>query len=100
MPTPLKSQYKRAVEQGNYAKQVQLLVTMAEQAIEREETLAAPRLVEEAWGLVHGKHRPFTGIKRANIAAKLVVLWAKSGIAAHRNRDRDKDASKYWFFHT
>lgn len=100
MPTPLQAQYKIAVEQGNYADQVQLLVTMAEQAIARQETLAAPRLVEEAWGLVHSKHRPFTGLSRANISAKLVVLWAKSGVAAHRNRDRNKDASKYWFFHT
>jgi len=88
--------YNAALDNRDIAGQVDALEVLAAQSLARGETLAVPRLVEEALRLLARRDTSYSVFARARKASKLLRLWVRSG---RRARPGD-DPSKFWFFRT
>ena len=64
--------------------------------IQRGETLASSRLLDEGFNLLGKRDLGLGALQRARMGARFVRLWWKSGQSARA----DADPSKYWFFRT
>ena len=90
-----RERYARAVDHDDIRGQVSALIQLAEHAVAASQTLAAPRLIEEALALVHQKHSPWSLWERARLTLRLSRLWAGVGRSS-----TGPDSSRYWFFRT
>ena len=92
-----RERYNEALESGDLRRQIESLEGLAGEAIRRGETLAAPRLVEEAFETLMRSGNDISRISRARIGSRLIRVWLKSAARARRD---GIDPSKYWFFRT
>jgi|GEM_PF-5860990 hypothetical protein len=103
MPTPTTAFYDQAVknlrfalEEGDHRGHLQAIEVLVPLLIQRGETLASSRLVDEGFSLLGKRDIGLSVVERARVGARLARLWWKSG----RSAKTGSDPSKYWFFRT
>jgi hypothetical protein len=87
---------RSALDGGDHRGHLEAIEALVPLLIQRGQTLASSRLVDEGFSLLGKRGIGLSAMERARLGARFARLWWMSG----RRAETGSDPSKYWFFRT